>query len=83
KRDKPIILFESFLDEDRKAFFNNILTENEYYVYLILKDGIVRLDNGFNTNDSGLNYLISPKKSSETFTSFKNLNYKQEELMGY
>ena len=25
KNDKPTILFESFLDEERKIFFNNIL----------------------------------------------------------
>lgn len=81
KNDKPTILFESFLDEERKIFFNNILQENGYYVYLVLKDGIVRLENGFNTNDTGLNYLISPKKSSETFIGFKRLALNPEEVM--
>ena len=81
KNDKPTILFESFLDEERKLFFNNILQENGYYVYLVLKDGIVRLENGFNTNETGLNYLIAPKKSSETFISFNRLNLSPTEIM--
>jgi methyltransferase, FkbM family len=81
KNDKPTILFESFLDEERKIFFNNILQENGYHVYLVLKDGIVRLENGFNTNDTGLNYLISPKRSSETFIGFKRLDLNPQEVM--
>ena len=81
QNDKPTILFESFLDEERKIFFNNILRDYDYHVYLVLKDGIVRLENGFNTNDTGLNYLISPKKSSETFVAFKTLYDRPSEVI--
>lgn len=71
--DKPTIIFECFLDEERKLFFNNILTTYNYYVYLILEQGVVYMQEGFADASFGLNYLITPVKPSQTFISYKNV----------
>jgi FkbM family methyltransferase len=73
KTHKPTILFESFIDAERKAFFDQILSINQYYAYMVLRDGLVRLDNGLQANKSGLNFLISPIKSTENFLSHEQI----------
>jgi FkbM family methyltransferase len=72
--DRPVVLFESFMDDERIAFFNQFTATNKYYVYMVLNDGIVRLDSGFQINPGGLNFLLSSKKSLHTFTSFSNFD---------
>jgi FkbM family methyltransferase len=79
---KATILFESFLDDTKRNFFDDLLRENNYYAYIILETGIVRMEKGFsNINYEGLNYLISPIKSSETYISFKELSAKPGEIL--
>jgi FkbM family methyltransferase len=73
-KQKPVILFEIFLDDTKRVFFNALILENNYYAYLVVKDGITRLDGGFkNNNYEGLNFLLSPIKSSKSFLSFKDI----------
>jgi FkbM family methyltransferase len=81
REHKPTILFESFLDEKRKIFFNEVIKNNGYYLYLVLKDGLVRLDNGFDTYGSGLNFLISPRKSLDNFVDYKSLEENPGQLL--
>ena len=78
--DKPTIIFECFLDEERKDFFNKILNTYSYYVYLILKEGIVVLENGFAYNN-GFNYLISPVKPSDSFIPYESLFKSPKKVM--
>jgi FkbM family methyltransferase len=79
---RPAILFESFLDDERKVFFNQILKQYDYYVYYLLKEGLVRLDNGFQPHKTGLNFLITPYRSAETFISHAELEENPGLLIG-
>jgi FkbM family methyltransferase len=74
KIHRPIILCEIFLDDVRKTYFNSFVTNNNYFVYLIIKEGIVRLDDGMQPNYDGLNYLFAPGKTSCVYTSFHSLD---------
>jgi len=71
KNQSPVILFECFLNEERKYFFDEILKKFGYTVYLVMKEGIVR-DDSFNRTD-GLNYLLSPKRLETVFTEYRIL----------
>jgi FkbM family methyltransferase len=70
KHDKPTILFECFLDEARVSFFNHILKEYHYYLYLVLEQGLVYSREGFVDVKYGLNYLITPIAPIRTFISY-------------
>lgn len=79
---RPAILFESFLDDERKIFFNDILLKYDYHVYYLLKEGLVRLDKGFQPHKTGLNFLITPFRSEETFISHNELKDNPALLIG-
>lgn len=79
--DKPTIIFECFLDDERKLFFNNVLKQYNYYAYLILEQGLVYIQEGFVNVSDGLNYLITPVKPSKTFISYKNVDELWKELL--
>ncbi len=72
KKNRPTIIFECFLDEERKEFFNQVLAQYDYYVYIILEQGLVYVREGFIDFSYGLNYLITPVKPIHTFVSYKN-----------
>jgi hypothetical protein len=80
-KDRPTIIFECFLDEERKIFFNRLLQEYQYYVYLILENGIVYTPEGFVDSGYGLNYLITPKKPPSTYLSCKDSSMLVEVLL--
>jgi len=80
KTHRPLIIFECFLDEQRKEFFNNILRDYNYQACLILQEGLVHLDSGFVDNPDGLNYLLTPVKPSVNFLSFKKMDVVIKEL---
>jgi FkbM family methyltransferase len=71
-KDRPVIIFEAFAVPDRISFFNSILKEYNYYLYLILEQGLVYSQEGMIDAQLGLNYLISPVKPAHTFTSYKD-----------
>jgi FkbM family methyltransferase len=73
EKDRPTIIFESFLDSERIEFFNNILRKFNYYLYLILENGIVYSENGFSENH-GLNFLITPVKPVRTFLGYNHID---------
>ena len=79
--DRPVILFECFLDQERQIFFNDILKKYNYYVYIILAEGIVHLSNGFEKNISGLDYLLSPVKPESNYVNYKYLALHPEILL--
>ena len=62
-------------------FFNRLLQEYQYYVYLILENGIVYTPEGFVDSGYGLNYLITPKKPPCTFLSYKDSSMLVEVLL--
>ncbi|MCW3105600.1 MAG: FkbM family methyltransferase [Segetibacter sp.] len=79
---RPTILFECFLEETRKSFFNKILEKYNYHVYLISESGIIYLDNGFDKNvEGGLNYLITPVKPRKSFVSFEEISHTPELIL--
>ena len=80
-QDKPTILFECFLDEERKLFFNDILVKYNYYVYLILEQGVVYIKEGFISSSYGLNYLVTPVKPTRTFISYLDTEELWKELL--
>lgn len=81
RESKPTIIFECFLDDERKIFFNNILVKYNYYVYLILDQGVVHLPEGFTDYSIGLNYLITPIKPSQSFIRYNDVDRLCEALL--
>lgn len=78
--DRPVILFECFLDPERQVFFNGILKKYDYYVYNILTEGIVHLNNGFEKTTGGLNYLLSSVPPQSNYVNYKYLAQHPEVL---
>jgi FkbM family methyltransferase len=81
KKNKPVILCEIFLDDEKKCFFDKFLSDNNYHPYLILKDGLLRLDEGLIPNYDGLNFLFSKNKTRLIYNSFKNIESVAAELL--
>ena len=81
KAHTPVILCEIFLDDEKKKFFSEFLSTHQYFAYLVLKDGLLRLDEGLIPNYDGLNFLFSKKKASLIYSSFKNIRQIAEELL--
>jgi FkbM family methyltransferase len=79
--DRPTIIFESFLDEERVNFFNNILEKFDYHLYLILQEGIVYSKDGFPEKHFGLNFLISPVKPKRNFISYSQIELLRNEIL--
>jgi FkbM family methyltransferase len=71
-QDKPTIIFECFLDNERMLFFNDILNKYQYYMYLMMEEGVVYVREGFGNASNGLNFLLTPVKPTKTFISYKN-----------
>ncbi len=81
REDRPTIIFESFYNGERAHFFNRILREQGYYLYLILEQGVVYCKEGFIETNYGLNYLITPVKPKRTFISYKDKDTLVSDLM--
>lgn len=76
----PIVILESFPDEGKKAYLNKFIKKYSYIPYLMLNEGVVRLDRGIIKNTNGLNYLLSKKMTSAVFTSYKNMSLLIKEI---
>ncbi len=74
ERDKPTIIFESFFNDERQLFFNEVLKDFNYYLYLILDQGVVYCKEGFVPQNRSLNYLISPVIPTQTYIDFKDID---------
>ena len=72
KEDRPAVLFECFVDEERQKFFNDILLKYNYYIYGVLNEGLVHLNNGLQ-NTNTLNYLLSPVAPKDNFLSYERV----------
>lgn len=70
KEQKPTILFECFLDEERLIFFNSILKDYNYYLYVIKDSGIEYVSEGFKQVSNGLNFIITPIKPEKSFIPY-------------
>lgn len=81
KSGTSVIILEIFPDEERITFFNAIMNENNYYGYMILNEGILRLDDGMRANHDGRNFLLSKKKTSKIFTSFNSMKEIIDEII--
>lgn len=68
--DRPIIIFESFMDEPRVDFFNKILSDYGYFLYVILHNELVYCSEGVPKSFKVLNYLLSPVRPTRTLISF-------------
>lgn len=79
--NSPIIICEIFLDNEKRKYFNKFLEEYDYIAYLVLKEGVLRLDKTLIPNLDGLNFLFSRGKTDLIFTSFKNTDKLIDELM--
>jgi FkbM family methyltransferase len=73
REDRPVIIFESFLNDERQTFFNEVLKKYNYYVYGVLNEGLVHLNNGFRKDVGGLNYLLSSVPPQGNFINYKYL----------
>jgi FkbM family methyltransferase len=75
REDRPTILFECFLNHERQEFFNDVQKKYNYYVYGVLTEGLVYLNNGFEKNVGGLNYLLSPVPPQRNFINYEYLSH--------
>lgn len=81
REDRPTILFECYFSDDAKTYFDNLLLENNYFMYLPVENGLVHLREGLVPNLDGLNYLITPVKPLRSFISYKELNNLWKEVL--
>lgn len=81
KEDKPTILFESFMIDERKIFFNEVLKKYNYHLYLVLEQGIVHLREGFGENRLGINFLISAVEPTRSFVPYDELDSYKHQLL--
>ena len=79
--DRPTIIFECFLDNERRLFFNGILERFNYFLYLILGEGIVYSKDGFPKINSGMNFLITPVRPIRNFISYKQTDLLRNEIL--
>ncbi len=68
---EPIIFIESFVDEERQAFFQNELATRGYYCYAVLKQGLLRLDQ-MSANPDSKDFILSKSKSVKRYISFSD-----------
>ncbi len=80
QRYKPILLVESFIDKTKSAYLENFVQNNGYEVYLIMSDGIVRVEKQFNRK-TGLNFLLLPFITPDIYTPLANLNSLRAQML--
>jgi len=68
KKFKPVIICEIFLNEQKRKYFQEWSSQLGYVSYMILSEGLVRLDGELIVNVSGLNYMFSTVRSAKVFT---------------
>jgi hypothetical protein len=81
QKSKPVVLCEIFLDEERKTFFDSFVKTNNYFVYAVIHEGIIRQDVGITPNHDGLNFLFAPGRTGQVYTSFKEMDLMVAELL--
>jgi FkbM family methyltransferase len=79
---RPIILCEIFLDQERQEYFNAFYSRYSYIPYLVLQNGLIKLDDGLIPNVDGLNYLFSPFSTKNVYHSFKEMKSLIDQLTG-
>lgn len=72
KNSSPVILVEIFVNEDKIDFFERYFKPLGYHFYIILKDGLVRVDNLCTT--SRRTFLFSKRKSDLEYMPFLNMS---------
>ncbi|MEP7265715.1 MAG: FkbM family methyltransferase [Bacteroidota bacterium] len=75
----PVVICEIFVKKERDHFYKDFLNGLGYYIYLVLPSGIVRVEN-LVSNPDCRNFIFSKKKTSEQYTSFKNMQVICDEL---
>ena len=71
---KPVIICEIFLNDEKKIYFHQFTKRHGYIAYMILEDGLVRMDEELIQNEIGLNYLFSTVRTENVFTPFRELH---------
>lgn len=80
KKYAPIVLCEIFLSDDKKEYFNQFLKAYGYHAYLVVKEGLIRLDEGMIPNHDGMNFLFVKGRTKEVFSSFRLMDDLVKEL---
>lgn len=76
----PVILVEIFVNNDKIDFYESFLKPLGYNCYIILSEGIVKMDSLVNNPDCR-NYLFSKKENHHKYLSFKNMELLIMQLM--
>ena len=79
KEHSPVVFCEIFFEEKRDLFYESFLNEHGYYIYMVIPDGLIRINQLYN-NPDGRNYIFSRKKSVNEYLSFKDMNSIVKEL---
>lgn len=79
RKHGPLILLESFVDDERIQFFEQNLKPLGYYCYLISKSGLERIP-GLVNNLEGRNFLLSRKKSERLQIPFSAIQQLVDEI---
>ncbi len=74
-------LVEIFVDKEKIAFFEKSLSTLGYYCYTILQDGLINFNGKMIANPDSGNFILSKKKLSEQYYSFKNITKLIDELI--
>ncbi|MFI5218399.1 MAG: FkbM family methyltransferase [Bacteroidia bacterium] len=72
EKKSPIILVEIFINKDKVLFYENVLKPLGYYCYIIINEGILRVDSLVRIPDYK-NFILSKKESSEKYLSFSKM----------
>jgi hypothetical protein len=81
KMCSPVIQCEIVLDKEKKIFFDNFLKEFGFCAYLLMRDGILRIDQDMQVNPGGrVNYLFSQKRTEKIFTAYTDIDNLAGEL---
>lgn len=72
ERFRPTILIESFLNEEKRKYLEDLVVSNNYTIYLIIKEGIIKTGKELEEN-IGLNYLLMSHETKGVFTKMADL----------
>jgi FkbM family methyltransferase len=71
---QPLIICEIFLNDEKAAYFRQFVSKYHYTAYMILAEGLVRLDEELIQNVNGLNYLFSAIRTDKVFIPLKDVH---------
>lgn len=80
EKHNPLILVEIFVTPEKITFFEEYIKPLGYHCYMMLKEGIIRVESLIGNPDCR-NFLFARKKSDEVYLSFRDLPALVQQIM--